>query len=788
MKVNKNLKYSLRRMWNNKLFTAVNLFGLTIGIAAFLVLFIYTNNEKSFDKHFSDSENIYRVTSMPLSIDDARWARSLGMIHKAAASIPDVEKATWFSYTPIATISIDKKQFEQNDVMSVDENFTDLFNVEAIVGNLSEISAPNTVFISESFAQKHFKNENPIGKTISVEALQYVKNLGSYEIRGIVKNTHPKSHFNYEILLSQNGALANRYESMPDRKVAWVYNYFLLKKGSNPNKIAQAIHKQFLASSLATTPGPKDYQFALTPLLDIHLNSSDKFELKESNSKINIGFFVGIAFVILLVSLFNFTNVSIAKLLKRTDEFNVLRSVGATKPQLVAQIINEVVITCFLSTLLALLLVELTKPLLNQLFDIHFRIFYNEPVIYVSLILVIIGTTLLALLFALFFLNQRNTKFNAGSSTMRPLLIGQVAIVIALLASTFLVNKQIQFVLNSPLGYDKEQVVVLEIKDFSKDPVVFANRLKQESCVTSVGFTYQYFGYPTQNLQLEGLGLEGSAALMMANYDYLRTMKIPLIKKLTNTLNEPQKGILINEHLYNRLIENYGSMEALKQFQAKQTLAEDQIPINIVGVVDDFNYSSAHEAIGDFAFVLGESRRWARFTHIRLTPGNMHQEIERIRSIWDEYYPGQAFNYFFLSDKVAEQYKTETLLSRILITFSILGIIIAVISISALSLFISQHRTKEIGIRKVNGAKITEILATLSKNFVIWVSISFIIATPLIYIAMNKWLENFAYKTNLSWWIYTLPGVLALGIVLLTVNLQSWKAATRNPVKALRYE
>lgn len=785
---NRNLKYSLRLMWNNKLFTIINLFGLTIGISAFLVLFVYTSNEKSFDRHFVEAENIYRVTSMPLGIDGDRWARSLGMVHEVAPTILEVEKATWFTYSPIATISIDEVQFEQNDVMSVDQSFIDLFNVEATVGNLSEISAPNTVFISESFAQKYFKNENPIGKTIDIEALQYVQDLGSYEIRGVVKNTHPKSHFNYQVLLSQKGALAERYESMPSRKVQWVYNYFRLKKDANPNEVALALHKHFLASSLATSLGPKEYQFALTPLLNIHLHSSDKFELKASNSKLNIGFFVGISFVILLISLFNFTNLSIAKLLKRTNEFNIRRSIGATKSQLIAEIINEVAIISVLSVLLALMLIELTKPFINQLFEIQFRFYYNEPVVYISLILVIMSSILLVILFALFFLNRRNTKFMAGSSTMRPLLIGQVAIVIILLASTLLVNKQIQFIINSPLGYDKEQVVVVQIHDFSKDPKIFTNRLKKESCVSSIGFARQYFGYPTQSFQLEGMWLDGSAAFVFANYDYLKTLRIPFVKNWINTSNESISGIVINKHLYNRLIDRHGSMEALKLFQSKQPLEEDQIPINIIGVVDDFNYSSVHEAIGDFAFLLGESPNWARFAHIRLNPGNMHQQLSKILSIWDDYYPEQAFDYFFLDDKVAAQYKSETLLSRILITFSLLGILIAVIGIGALSLFVTQQRTKEIGIRKVNGAKISEVMVMLNKDFVRWVIIAFFIATPLAYFAMNKWLENFAYKTHFSWWIFALSGIVILGITVLTASFQSYKTAIRNPVKALRYE
>jgi len=246
--------------------------------------------------------------------------------------------------------------------------------------------------------------------------------------------------------------------------------------------------------------------------------------------------------------------------------------------------------------------------------------------------------------------------------------------------------------------------------------------------------------------------------------------------------------MVINNHLYKRLLEKHGSMEALKAFHESQPLESDQTRINFVGVAKDFNYSSAHESVGDFAFWLDESNNRARFIHIRLNPGNLGAGIDKIRETWNKYYPGQEFNYFFIDETIAQQYKAETILSRILLAFSIIGILISTLGISALALFISQQRTKEIGIRKVNGAKVSEILTLLNKDFVKWVAIAFVIATPVAYYAMHKWLENFAYKTELSWWIFALAGLLALGIALLTVSWQSWRAATRNPVEALRYE
>jgi putative ABC transport system permease protein len=386
-------------------------------------------------------------------------------------------------------------------------------------------------------------------------------------------------------------------------------------------------------------------------------------------------------------------------------------------------------------------------------------------------------------------INILSEKMNySGNPVLKSLLVLQITIVIIIMSATFLVNKQINFILNQPLGFDKENVVVLNLKDFSKDPAVFARELEKQSQVVSVGFTMQHFGYPAQGLPLDGLGIDGTAEMVFANYDYLKTMNIQLLENWISPSADTVRGMVINNHLYKRLLERHGSMEALNAFNESQPLEPDQTRINFIGVAKDFNYSSAHEFVGDFAFWLDESNNRARFIHVRLNPGNLRAGIQKINETWNTHYPGQEFDYFFMDETIAKQYKAETILSRILLAFSIIGILISILGISALALFISQQRTKEIGIRKVNGARVSEILVMLNKDFIKWVAIAFVIATPIAYYAMNKWLENFAYKTTLSWWIFALAGLLALGIALLTVSFQSWKAATKNPIDSLRYE
>ncbi len=789
-----NLKITFRRLIKDKAFSFINIFGLVIGISSFLVLFIHVTNEKSFDKHFNAHKNIFRVTSVPEGRSNANWARSLGIIYEVSSKIPEVEMATQFSNCETGNIKIEENSFQQKNIMAVDEAFCKMFEVESLLGNLKEINKPNTVFVSEDFARLHFGNLNPIGQIIKIEALQYVRNVGDYEIRGIIKITHPKTHFKYELLLSQKGGLQERFESLPGRKIQWTYNYFKLQNGVSPELVAEKIKDFWDKSSTKQTRGPKEYDFSLFPIDDIHLKSDYRFELRESSSKINISLFVIVSVVILMVSLLNFTNLNIAKLIKRSKELGLKKSIGANQTQIIRQVLTEVSIFCLLAIGFSLLLIQGAESFINQLFDIEFKIFYNEPVIYWS-ILAIIGICLLVTtLFVSVFLLGRNSTIDilakqnnfSGSYVLKTLLIGQVTIVIILITGTFLVNKQIDFILNQPLGFDKENVVVLYIKDLSKDAAVFHKELEKQSHVVSVGMTAQHFGYPSQGFPLDGLGLDGTAEFVFANYDYLKTMNIKLIKNWIKTEAEVVNGMVVNKHLYKRLMEKHGNMDALRAYQEAQPLEPDQSRINFIGVTEDFNYSSAHESIGDFAFYLGEGGNRARFTHVRIN--DLHAGMDAIKRVWNDYYPNQEIDYFFIDERIAQQYKAETILSRILFVFSAIGILISIIGISALALFISQQRTKEIGVRKVNGASVKEILTVLNSSFVWWVSISFILATPISYLLLNRWLQNFAYKTTLSWWIFALAGIITLIITLITVSWQSWKAATKNPVEALRYE
>ena len=797
-----NLKLIFRRIQNGKGLFTINLFGLVIGITSFLILFLFVNNEKSFDKHIDDHQNIYRVHTIPEGSEITPWARSLGFVLPASRTLPEVEDVTQFSHSPEGTLKFGQQSLPVMDVLSVDEGFFRIFSIKMINGNYKEISKPNVVFISESTAKKYFKDEDPIGKTIELEDLQYDSKAGTFEIRGVVKDMHSKTHFRYDILTSQKGNLQKRFESLLPNysRTLYAYHYVKLKNNINPEEVANKYKGYFdehcdVSNLNLVSP---DFNMNLQSITNIHLKSDYQFELKENSNKINVGLFVFISFIVLFISLFNFINLSIVTIIKRSKEFGLVKFLGANDRQFIFQILVEILLKSALAICISLFLIEIIKPLINNFFDFDFKIFYSEPLIYLSILGIELLTLGLTAGFVGFFffgkikasdliLTMHQYK---GNQVIKILLVVQVAIVIFLLSSILFINRQLNYVLSKPLGFNKENVLIVNPKDRSKDPTIFADELRKQSQVVSVGLSNQYFGYPALSESLEGFGLGGNIEYVRCDLNYIQTMNIELKENWIDPSSGNISGIIINDHFYKQLIGKFGSIEAYNTFQKKQDFNPNRIlsQIKIVGVAKDFNFSSAHVPIGNFAFLLTNPRQAGNFIHVRLAKNDLREAIKKVEEVWNRNYEGQPFDYFFLDLKIKEQYKAENILRRVLLVFSLIGITICIIGITVFSLFIAQRRTKEIGIRKVNGARISEVLIMLNKGFVKWVAISFVIATPIAYYTMYKWLENFAYKTNLSWWIFALAGLLALGIALLTVSWQSWRAATRNPVEALRYE
>lgn len=792
-----NLLFAIRRLINEKGYTLITLIGLVSGISAFLVLFLYVANEKSFDRHIPEHDRIYRAHTSPEGGEDAPWARSLGFIIPASENIPEVEEATLFAHSPEGMVKIEDRTIQLKDVLTVDENFFGMFGIRMISGDYREISKPNVVFITEEVARRYFGNDNPIGKTLEILELQYDQKLGHYEIRGVVESIHPKTHFRFDMLTSQKGGMQQRFDYIPSGRLQWTYSYVKLSKGANSTAVAGKYQKYYDAN-LKENMGypPVHHIISLMPIRDIRLKSAMRFELRENASRVNLNLFIVISFVVLLVSLLNFINLTIARIIRHSREFGLRKSIGAGLLNLTFQILAEVMVIVLLATASAVILIELGKSGLNSLFDIEFSVFYAEPAVFLSIGRVFffaIGTTAI---FIAYHLYRKNTAIEilsaaknfSGNQIMRSLLVIQIAVVICLISATLAVNRQIQYILNKPLGFDKENILVIKMKDQGKDRIAFMNELKGLSHVAATGTTAQYFGSPTQSGKLDGFGIDGNIEYIRCDYDFVRTMGLELAESWIDPAQEIIWGMIVNQHFYSRVVEKFGSIEAFNAYQKSKDFTGDLSDIKIAGVANDFNFSSAHVPVGNFALVMGDPKSSGSFVHVRLAKGDIREALKQTEKVYEKHYPDHPIDFFFLDEEIARQYKAETILRRILIAFSLIGMMISIIGISAFSLFISQQRTKEIGIRKVNGARISEVLILLNRDFVKWVAIAFVIATPIAYYAMNKWLQNFAYKTSLSWWIFALAGVLALGIALLTVSWQSWKAATRNPVEALRYE
>ena len=405
-----NLLFAIRRLINEKGYTLITLIGLVSGISAFLVLFLYVANEKSFDRHIPEHDRIYRAHTSPEGGEDAPWARSLGFIIPASENIPEVEEATLFAHSPEGMVKIEDRTIQLKDVLTVDENFFGMFGIRMISGDYREISKPNVVFITEEVARRYFGNDNPIGKTLEILELQYDQKLGHYEIRGVVESIHPKTHFRYEMLTSQKGGMQQRFDYIPSGRLQWTYSYVKLSKGANSTAVAGK-YQQYYDANLKENMGypPVHHIISLMPIRDIRLKSAMRFELRENASRVNLNLFIVISFVVLLVSLLNFINLTIARIIRHSREFGLRKAIGAGLLNLTFQILAEVMVIVLLATASAVILIELGKSGLNSLFDIEFSVFYAEPAVFLSIggvFFFAIGTTAIFIAYHLYRKNK----------------------------------------------------------------------------------------------------------------------------------------------------------------------------------------------------------------------------------------------------------------------------------------------------------------------------------------------------------------------------------------------
>lgn len=815
-----NIKIILRNIKRDKLYSLIKIGGFAIGIATCLLISLFIVDELSYDKHFKDGERIFRL------VVENKTNGRIGVYQQAPIAktlkenFPEVEEVGRLNISEIFGAGSNEIRVigevmnsHEKGFAYVDQGLLNTFNFPMIYGDQENaLNKPNTIVISKRKADKYFPGENPVGKTLIINnnlPIQVAKGLTinnfskPYQIGGVIDFSE-NSHFQYDFLLTLEGV-----EFWPGEQDAWYasnyHTYVKLVPGTDVSSFESKLSdivKKYIIPSLGNERADntdeilKSYNYQLQPLNEIHLKSKGISDNLEHGDIRFIWIFGIIAGFVLLIACINFINLSTAKSFKRAKEVGLRKTIGSNKKHLVGLFLTESIIYSFISVVLGIIISIVILPYFNTLTLKTLIIPYSQLWWIVPLLVsssIIIGV--LAGLYPALYLTSfkpvsvlKGEMSNGSKNTIirNGLVTFQYAVSIVLIAATFTIYRQMGYILNKNIGFDKDQVVLLHgTQTMGNQVPVFKNELLKLSHVKKVTVS-DYLpvsgtkrnGYPFIN---EGKTKEegfSGGQLWQVDKDYIGTLGMNLVvgNDFAEEMTENSKVAVINETMVRDLrLDN----------PVGKRISNGNTTYSVIGVVEDFHFESLRENIRGICLILGNS---PNIVSVKVSGTEIEEAIQKINSVWEKFSTNQPLRYTFLDENFSSMYADVKRTGSILSSFALLAVIVACLGLFALSSYMIEQRTKEIGIRKVNGARIFEVIALLNKDFLIWVIVAFIISLPLSYYAMHKWLENFAYKTGLSWWIFALAGLLALGIALLTVSWQSWRAATRNPVEALRYE
>ncbi len=788
------LKNTFRVLRKNLQHTMINILGLAVGISVFILIISYITNELSYDNFHKNSDNIYKVC---LDKDFSTLAPLGHLLHNQFPEIKNIsrldrnygfgEKVTLTDRTATNPKSITFK-----NIFFADSSFFNIFSFNALYGNLeTALKSPYSIVLTQSTANKLFGNLNPVGKTIGTidERGRYTQD---YVVTAVVEDVPANSSINFNglasfsslSLMKPNGSDVN------DDWYNWGYDtYIHLNSATNIPEFEQKVNEFWVSKGEKLRGNDSD---AVSSFSLVALN---KVPFHNNNKRSFIFLLAGIGLLIVVIAIINFVNLTIAKFPASAKEIGVRKLLGSSKIKLINQILVETLVVSFLAVIIAVLFAELIKPLAFQVVGLRLSIDYlGQPLIIPILIAGAILIGILAGIYpAIYFssfkplkiIRNKRTNTKKGSIFNYGLIIFQFLIAIILIASTILVQKQVQFLKSKDLGFnDKNMISIQPNKLIEEKYDLFRQKVLEHPGITDITASSMELGNGfNMEISSEFNGETKSFKVLTVDPDFVKTMNINLREGRNFTWDaesDKYSTVIINKTME----KEFGLDPAI----GKEITMLSNIKAKVIGVMNDFHAESFHKTIEPSLLWYAPKVCGIGVINMKLNPEYFENSIESVRKIWAEISPDIPFEYHFLDESYASLYKSEVTFSRLIGFCSILSIFISCLGLFGLITHVARRRTKEIGIRKVNGARISEVITMLNRDLVKWVIIAFVIATPIAYFAMNKWLENFAYKTELSWWIFALSGLLALGIALLTVSYQSYKAAVRNPIESLRYE
>lgn len=803
------LKTAFRNLAKNKGFTFINVFGLALGLATCMLIVFYVFDELSYDRFNTKADRIYRVNNdIKFGGNTNSYAVSPAPMAAAfLAELPDVEQVVRFRDKGGFQVKKGDLRIKERKVIYADPSVFSVFTFPLLQGDpATALQEPRTVVLNESTAKKYFGAGNVVGKT-----LVFNDSL-LYKVTGVMKDIPTQAHFNYDFFLS----MASLDES---RDLSWLSNnfntYVLLKNGATPKAVEAKFPKMVnehvgpqLQAAIHLSIGNLEksgnyFRFSLTPLLDIHLRSNRVAELGMNGNIQYVYIFGAIAAFILLIACVNFMNLSTARSSNRAREVGVRKVLGSPRKYLVAQFLSESVMVTFIATVIAVVGARLLLPLFNQMAGKEMAITTQTLIwlIPILLVLVVVIGCLAGSYPALFLsgfqpIDVLKGKLSAGfkGGMLRSgLVIFQFFISICLIIGTMVIYNQLKYIQSKDLGYNRDQVLVVQnVYTIGRQTPVFKKEVERMPDVKSVTLTgfLPTEGYNNSTTLFQDRSMDSKRALSTQYWSvddtYIPTLGMKLVagRNFSHLLSTDSSAVIINETAARKL----GFADPINKllFVPTDNMALHTKLLHIVGVVKDFNFRSLRENVTPVVLAYGDD--WGALA-VKIKTANIPALIDRIKTKWKEMAPGQQLQYSFMDLDFKATYDAEQRIGTIFVTFTTLAIIIACLGLFGLAAYAAEQRTKEIGVRKVLGANVSTIVAMLSKDFILLVLISIAFAVPISWWAMQKmFLQDFAYRQNIQWWVFVSAGLGAIVIAFVTISFQSIKAALTNPVTSLRSE
>jgi putative ABC transport system permease protein len=797
------LKFAIRNLTRRPFLNLIKIIGLSLALSGILIIVLFLKNELTYDSFHKKSDRIYRFTiTNPDILGGKHFARvpNPDYIPQMAEYFPEIENYVRLVPVMGGVIKLNENFIRVNQAFQCDSTFFDVFDSELIVGNPANIlDNPGSMVVSESFAKRVFGNHNPMGQRLTLPDGQYYGKNIDLTIKGIMRDFPQNSHFHPEFIVTPvDKGEFNR----------WAWTYLLLSNNASPDNILLQF-KDFAAMQSGKKVEEIKTEAHLQNITDIHLNS-DKLRELEPNNNMSVIFTLSIAVLLLLfIAITNYVNLNIGMAVFSDKYLYVSKVFGSSPWMKLKYFLSEGIIIAVISIVVCGVITSLAHITIQKNFALN--LFKGNAHLILSVIVLFGLLSILSgilpllkqeLINAKSGLNQNKNKLNR-KGVSKGLIVLQYAISIALIVAVFVIQRQTNYALDSSMGVKENNLICFENvhSNVQQKFELFKAELLKYNSIEFVSAMLEPPGGEANDMfqfSMEGYikneinEADNMIGIFPCDYSFASIFNLHFLSgsnfSLKNEDNEGSGEYIINESAMKRL--QYTDPDKIigKEFGLIFDNDVAKIPKGkIIGVVKDFHLSSIKKKIEPLV-LFKRKDLWLLDFVVSFRPGMRAIALSDIDRVWKKMFPEHLFQYEYVNSMYMNLYKRELLQAKLLAVFTFIALFICSVGLLGMSLLSTQRRTKEIGIRKVNGAKIHQIMIMLSWDFVKWIVISFVIAIPFALLAMNKWLEGFAYKTALSWWIFALAGLAAIFIALITVSIQSWKAAGRNPVEALKYE